>query len=245
MKRIPWNKNPITLICQECGKSFELSPSRKNKNHKHCSIECKRKADEKKWEIITCRYCGKKKKFKKSDNRKYCNGECWHKYQKTDEYINSIIKKATKKRLEKYNGSSWNKGIEKQQIIAKCLNCGKTFKVFKSQINEGHGKFCSRSCGTSGKFNNFYIHGNGRLKDRKKGYPPKWTPKLRKQIFQRDGGFCQICGKLLVYNYEKQVHHIDYNKKNCNPDNLILLCIHCHGKTQINRNYWMDYFLEG
>lgn len=38
------------------------------------------------------------------------------------------------------------------------------------------------------------------------------------------------------------VHHIDYNKFNCNPENLITLCKSCHVKTNHNRNYWINYF---
>jgi len=37
------------------------------------------------------------------------------------------------------------------------------------------------------------------------------------------------------------IHHIDYNKKNCDPDNLMLLCVSCHAKTGINRNFWQLY----
>ena len=37
-------------------------------------------------------------------------------------------------------------------------------------------------------------------------------------------------------------NHIDYNKKNCNSDNLITLCHNCHSKTNHNRNNWINYF---
>lgn len=37
-------------------------------------------------------------------------------------------------------------------------------------------------------------------------------------------------------------NHIDYNKKNCNPKNLITLCRKCHSKTNSNRDYWINYF---
>jgi len=39
-------------------------------------------------------------------------------------------------------------------------------------------------------------------------------------------------------------NHIDYNKKNCNPDNLITLCHSCHSKTNHNRNYWVKKFVQ-
>ena len=38
------------------------------------------------------------------------------------------------------------------------------------------------------------------------------------------------------------VHHIDYNKLNCMPNNLLSLCDKCHRKTNNNREYWTNYF---
>ena len=38
------------------------------------------------------------------------------------------------------------------------------------------------------------------------------------------------------------INHIDYDKNNCNPDNLITLCYKCHLKTRDNRKEWVIYF---
>jgi len=64
-----------------------------------------------------------------------------------------------------------------------------------------------------------------------------FTKELKTLIRKRDKFTCQICGK---NGYD--VHHIDYNKKNCNQDNLITLCRSCHTKTNWNREKWLDYF---
>jgi len=54
---------------------------------------------------------------------------------------------------------------------------------------------------------------------------------------------CYICGRSENINNKKLcVHHIDYNKKNCNPDNLTTLCRSCHIKTNFNRENWIEYF---
>lgn len=72
-------------------------------------------------------------------------------------------------------------------------------------------------------------------------YSVDWTRTLRISIRERDKYTCQLCE-------EKQgdiafcVHHIDYDKKNCCPDNLITLCRKCHFKTNHNREYWIEYF---
>jgi hypothetical protein len=69
-------------------------------------------------------------------------------------------------------------------------------------------------------------------------YTVDWTQTLKRAIRERDNYVCQICGK----EPSTHVHHIDYNKKNCNPENLITLCVSCHSKTNNHRNDWIKYF---
>lgn len=73
--------------------------------------------------------------------------------------------------------------------------------------------------------------------------------KLKKQIKQRDNYQCQKC-----FKYEKElftkkgnpsklsIHHIDYNKKNNVPENLISLCVPCHSSINYKREDWITYF---
>ncbi|MEK6918317.1 MAG: NUMOD3 domain-containing DNA-binding protein [Nanoarchaeota archaeon] len=70
-------------------------------------------------------------------------------------------------------------------------------------------------------------------------YTSEWNDILKKSIRQRDNNTCQIC-----FNKGKDVHHIDYNKKNCNQENLITLCQRCHSKTGTNREKWKKFFEE-
>jgi len=71
-------------------------------------------------------------------------------------------------------------------------------------------------------------------------YSVDWTETLKRSIRERDNHICQICSQ-----YGFDVHHIDYDKKNCNPNNLITLCHCCHAKINHNRDYWLDYFRMG
>ena len=48
--------------------------------------------------------------------------------------------------------------------------------------------------------------------------------------------------KLASIGHKLDVHHINYDKKNCSSDNLISLCHSCHLKTNYNRVYWENYF---
>jgi len=68
-------------------------------------------------------------------------------------------------------------------------------------------------------------------------YSPEWTKALKESILQRDNYTCQLCHKKGT-----AVHHIDYNKKNSNPENLITLCANCHSKTNVNREKWIKFF---
>ena len=68
-------------------------------------------------------------------------------------------------------------------------------------------------------------------------YSVDWTDDLRRAIRKRDKYTCQVCGKEPAII----VHHIDYNKKNCNSDNLITLCRKCHAKTNYDRDYWINF----
>jgi len=72
-------------------------------------------------------------------------------------------------------------------------------------------------------------------------YSPAWTRRLKRSIRERDNYTCQVCGALqeeVVF----PVHHIDYNKENCDRENLITLCRSCHSKTNSNRGFWIEHF---
>lgn len=76
----------------------------------------------------------------------------------------------------------------------------------------------------------------GKSKDE---YAVNWTKTLRRSIRERDHYTCRICGEQQT-DRAFPVHHIDYDKKNCDPNNLITLCNSCHTKTNFNREYWID-----
>lgn len=76
-------------------------------------------------------------------------------------------------------------------------------------------------------------------------YGLDFNNELKEQIRKRDNFTCQ--GKKCKY-IEKQlgrklsVHHIDYNKQNNKPKNLISLCNSCHTQTNYKRDNWTNYF---
>lgn len=58
---------------------------------------------------------------------------------------------------------------------------------------------------------------------------------------QRDGFKCQnpCCS---CSGGDLCLHHIDYNKENCHPSNLIILCRSCHGYSNANRGWHTAWY---
>lgn len=73
-------------------------------------------------------------------------------------------------------------------------------------------------------------------------YGIEFNKQFKKFIKDRDFNICQNSNCLNTENLH--VHHIDYDKTNNNPKNLITLCHSCHMKTngKSNRNYFTKYY---
>ncbi len=72
-------------------------------------------------------------------------------------------------------------------------------------------------------------------------YSKEFNRYLKEQVRIRDNYTCQLCDKIQIDEFFN-VHHINYNKKDSRPENLISLCDSCHSKTNSNRKYYEQYF---
>ena len=75
-----------------------------------------------------------------------------------------------------------------------------------------------------------------------KPYCDAWADKEYKEsIKERDGNKClnPTCGGM---SSRLSVHHIDYNKKNCEPKNLITLCPSCNSRGNIDRKWHTAWY---
>lgn len=88
-----------------------------------------------------------------------------------------------------------------------------------------------------------YINGLSKLP-----YPLEFNSVLKESIRKRDDYKCQKCGikqeDNIIGNKQQKltIHHIDYDKKNLSPNNLIALCRGCNCTVNGNRDYWFAYF---
>lgn len=74
-------------------------------------------------------------------------------------------------------------------------------------------------------------------------YSFNFNEELKKSIRKRDNYTCQFLNCNEKQNGKKHlVHHIDYDKLNSNPNNLITLCKVHNSKVNYNREYWTKYF---
>jgi len=164
---------------------------------------------------IKCEVCGKSFYVKPSEvsKRRFCSMKCTTEWRKS-------------------NIGMLNYNYKGAGITYTCANCGKAFTAY-ARSPQRCNTFCSHKCYTSyNSGSNCYLWKNGKSFE---PYPTEWTRELKRKIRKRDRYVCAICGEK-----GNHVHHIDYDKNNCSPDNLITLCNSCHTKTNMNREMWQE-----
>ena len=188
-------------------------------------------------ELIKCACgCGRvrPKYDKQNRKRKYILGHQYYENQK------KILEERAKKGV-------WNIGLTKETDIRMKLSAERSAK---SRIGHLVTKETRRKLGLDAKGNK---HPNFNNWSSREPYGKEFSPELKEYIRQKYQYRCQECfrhqeelfrvvrgGKKRHYNL--YIHHIDYNKQNNNPINLISLCIRCHIITNKNRIFWQRYF---
>lgn len=182
-----------------------------------------------------CSTCGKSLKDLKATICKSCKAKRQHTLGqlKGGQMLGKKHPPEVRARMGRRGESSprWKGGVS--SIFPKCVDCGKQLK--------GHFTRCL-SCSNKGERSPRWLGGKSFEE-----YSTAWTSELRNSIRNRDNYRCSVCWltedeNRRLYRYGLIVHHIDYNKKNCVPSNLITLCHSCHSKTNGTRSYWQDYF---
>ena len=155
----------------------------------------------------------------------------------------------SKKEYYKNNPKTNPKYIDGRTLIKKyCKDCDK--EINWQTFFKGRGR--CHSCNTiyrhqiehftAGNKNGNWQNGISKLP-----YSFGFNDELKEQIRKRDNYQCQNCGiieeeYIIVFGERLTIHHIDYNKMNCNDDNLITLCNSCNFRANYNRDYWQEYY---
>lgn len=180
-----------------------------------------------------CNYCGK---IYKGVGKEFCSFSCSSKVKRLGMKHSEQAKE--KMRIKKIGIKLSNNHKEN---IRKSLLGRKISKEWREKISiSNQGKKCPWAKPPIHKGKDCHLWRGGISFE---SYSIDWTETLKKSIRERDRYICQICGKSQIEELENierklTVHHIDYNKKNCDPKNLITVCCECHGKTNVNRIYW-------
>jgi len=64
--------------------------------------------------------------------------------------------------------------------------------------------------------------------------------KVRKLVLLRDNNACCECGRSDKHKSYMHVHHKDMDKTNNDPNNLVTLCVYCHGKIHADPNFEIE-----
>jgi len=228
--QLQWNelektKCRIAVICEQCGRAFSSLKIYYNRNNHHfCSKECYRKwykyntkkgENSPNYNTITteCDFCGKVVKKRPSEIRNnvtFCSPNCWYRY--------------VRKNIHGENHFGW-----KQEKVA-CTNCDRIISRKPSAIADN--VFCSRNCYDTWRTNNPLLCGennpmwNGGVSFLP--YGEGFSEELKQKVRERDNYHCRICDAS-EDDTRFNCHHIDFSKTNHFIDNLIYLCVSCHG----------------
>lgn len=143
------------------------------------------------------------------------------------------------------NNPNWKGG----DIVKKCSFCFSDIKLRSYRIKRAKNNFCNIKCFANWKIKAYSLDNNPNYIDGRSGfnYPLIFSKYLKNIIRQRDNYICQGCGlteaeHLFKYKQKLHIHHIDYNKDNCEENNLITACLSCNSKANKNRVYWKNFY---
>jgi endogenous inhibitor of DNA gyrase (YacG/DUF329 family) len=211
-----------------------------------------------------CKLCGKAYQAKPSEGRKYCSVKCsrvdpeWRQKQREIKLRNPSrywlgknhdLLTRRKISFSLMGNTPWNKGKQTG-------NNGAGFKPG----NPGYWLGKKRSPWDIEKFRISHLGKTLPMELRLKRSGPNasnwrggispnpWGPEfnreLKNSIRHRDDETCQLCGENSGYSHGRRhsVHHINYDKNNNSPKNLITPCCNCHMKTGFSRDKWQFLF---
>ena len=170
-----------------------------------------------------------------TDEQIYCTHACWQKTRKKIHHRvclqcgrNYIIDYPSNKSRHCSLKCAQIKLLRRHIIVCKVCKKEQSVKSIKKD-----NKYCGFDC-----YKKDVSEIAAKNPHRKIGYSTAFK-KIREFIREECGYECQACG-LKAKNLD--VHHIDYNKNNNHPNNLIALCRPHHMMTNYNREEFRQMF---
>lgn len=222
------HSDKVKVRCIECGEEMRRSPSWASRGEKtFCSQQCHGEYREKQPDgkvAVECSICGTEmqrypSRVEKYD-RQYCSQECMgagHSEYNSGE-----------------NHPRWSR------VTVYCESCGSPISVPEEQAEDR--RFCSPQCRGDWMATlagpTHWNYAGGDIE-----YGEGWNAKKRREVRNRDGNKCQICGMTKqehysTYGLNLNVHHIrkarsfDSEKARNALSNLTTLCHSCHIKAE-------------
>ena len=199
---------------------------------------------------IRCSSCAKQGKFHPNykdgrTNKKYYCRICGKKISRSNGISGNLrCSKCWGKYLSKHNTGINNPNFNNHKLkgkknpILKILMSGKLNPMFGKKHTKKSKSLMSKIAGGTGiPYENSKYNGG------------LFNEQLKEFIRKRDNYTCQNCNMTeekhnKLFNRSLHVHHIDYNKDNCNKDNLITVCLYCNNKANHNRSHWTQFYIE-
>ena len=176
--------------------------------------------------INNCKICNKDFLIEYHKKGFFCSSKCFHKNPRNKKYRKNLSIAASKRIGEK--NSNYGKNWDQEQ---------KTLQSIRLKGNGLGKKRPNHSLKMLGPGNPNWQGGISF-----EPYCEIWKDNdFKVAIMERDGHKCK--NPLCNGNSERLCrHHIDYNKKNCHPKNLITICFSCNARANFDRDFWEQFY---
>lgn len=261
----------VPLVCEQCGAGFTTYPSLIRKAEargtrvRFCSRACFQGYQSVGNREHTCEVCGTTFTVWESTRRhaeaqgwtagRFCSVACASQvnYQKSRggrsdvpcEYCGTIISRINalldgRQYCDNACYVRHRRQMKLQAYTKPCVICGDLLELRPGETIPNFRKrlTCSEECRIQR-----YVQTRCGENGPDRTYPQEFNDALRERVRQRDDYACQECG-VVEEGRVHDVHHIDYDKHNCDMANLITLCYSCHRRTTnvADRQQWIDRY---